>query len=140
MAWRITRVNRYILRFSGDHQNILRSSRPEVFCRKCVLRSFTNSQESTCARVSFLIKLRAWGKPKVKVNTFNFIKKENLAQVFSCEFCQIFKNSFFTEHFWVTAFDHCFWRMCFTLLLLYQQHHGLVRKNVYLHGEEKRPL
>ena len=25
----------------------------------------------------------------------NFIKKENLAHVFSCEFCEIFKNSFF---------------------------------------------
>ena len=27
--------------------------------------------------------------------TWNFIKKENLAQVFSCEFYKIFKNSFF---------------------------------------------
>ena len=25
----------------------------------------------------------------------NFIKKEALAQVFSCEFCEIFKNTFF---------------------------------------------
>ena len=28
----------------------------------------------------------------------NFIKKETLAQVFSCEFCKISKNTFFTEH------------------------------------------
>ena len=28
----------------------------------------------------------------------NFIKKETLAQVFSCEFCKISKNIFFTEH------------------------------------------
>ena len=28
----------------------------------------------------------------------NFIKKETLAQVFSCEFCEISKNTFFTEH------------------------------------------
>ena len=27
--------------------------------------------------------------------SFNFIKKETLAQVFSCEYCQISKNSFF---------------------------------------------
>ena len=33
----------------------------------------------------------------------NFIKKEALAQVFSCEFCEIFKNTFFTEHFWATV-------------------------------------
>ena len=33
----------------------------------------------------------------------NFIIKETLAQVFSCEFCQIFKNTFFTEHLRVSA-------------------------------------
>ena len=27
-------------------------------------------------------------------------KKETLAQVFSCEFCEISKNTFFTEHLW----------------------------------------
>ena len=42
----------------------------------------------------FLIKLQALG---------NFIKKEALAQVFSCEFCEIFKNTFFnrtTPEYW----------------------------------------
>ena len=29
---------------------------------------------------------------------FNFIKKENLAQVFFCEFCEIITNNFFIEH------------------------------------------
>ena len=29
---------------------------------------------------------------------YNFIKKWALAQVFSCEFCEIFKNTFFIEH------------------------------------------
>ena len=33
----------------------------------------------------------------------NFIKKETLAQVLSCEFCEIFKNIFLTEHLWTTA-------------------------------------
>ena len=28
----------------------------------------------------------------------NFIKKETLAQVFSCQFCEISKNTFLTEH------------------------------------------
>ena len=39
----------------------------------------------------------------------NFIKKETLGQVFSCEFCEIFKNTFFTEHLQTTAsmlYDH----------------------------------
>ena len=32
----------------------------------------------------------------------NFIKKETLAQVFSCEFWEISKSNFFTEHAWAT--------------------------------------
>ena len=36
----------------------------------------------------------------------NFIKKEIVAQVFSCEFCEIFKNTFFIEHLWMTASDY----------------------------------
>ena len=35
----------------------------------------------------------------------NFIKKETLAQVFSCEFCEISKHTLFTEHLWTTASD-----------------------------------
>ena len=36
---------------------------PEVFCRKKVfLEILQNSQENTCARASFLIKLQAWGQ------------------------------------------------------------------------------
>ena len=52
-----------------------------------------NSQENICARDSFLIKLQA----------SVFIKKETLAQVFSSEFCKIFKNIFFTEHLRTTT-------------------------------------
>ena len=33
---------------------------------------------------------------------FAFLKKEILAYVFSCEFCKIFKNTFFAEHLWIT--------------------------------------
>ena len=47
-----------------------------------------NSQENTCARVSFLN---------------NFIKKETPAQVFSREFCAVSKNTFFTELLRTTA-------------------------------------
>ena len=32
--------------------------------------------------------------------------KETLAQVFSCEFCKISKNSFFTEHLRTTASEY----------------------------------
>ena len=33
----------------------------------------------------------------------NFIKKETLEKVFSCEFCKISKNTFFKEHLRATA-------------------------------------
>ena len=57
--------------------------------KKVFLEISQHSQENTCARVSFLIKLQASG---------NLLKKETLAQVFSCEICEISINTFFTEH------------------------------------------
>ena len=38
------------------------------------------------------------------------LKKKDLAQVFSCEFCEIFNNTFFTEHLRVTASDSMFYQ------------------------------
>ena len=35
----------------------------------------------------------------------NFTKKETLAQAFSCQFCEISKNAFSTEHLQTTASD-----------------------------------
>ena len=32
-----------------------------------------------------------------------FIKKETLVQLISCEFCEISENTSFTEHLWATA-------------------------------------
>ena len=34
---------------------------------------------------------------------YSFIKKETLTHVFSCEFCEISKSTFFTEHIQATA-------------------------------------
>ena len=33
----------------------------------------------------------------------SFIKKETLAHAFSSQFCEISKNTFFTEYLWMTA-------------------------------------
>ena len=68
-----------------------------VLCEKVFLKILQNSQENTCARASFLIKLQAW--------VCNFIEKDTLIQVFSCEFCEISKNTFFKEHLWTTPSD-----------------------------------
>ena len=66
-----------------------------VLFEKVFLELSQNSQENTRARVSFLIKLQA--------SAFNFIKKGTLAQLFSCEFNEIFKNTLYTQHLCVTA-------------------------------------
>ena len=54
--------------------------------KKVFLEISQNSQENTCARDFLLIKLQA--------KACNFIKKESLAQVFSCEFYKISRNTF----------------------------------------------
>ena len=55
----------------------------------------------------------------------NFIKKETLAQVFSCEFCEISKKTFFKEHLGATASERFKKNLLCTLLRsrLVQTHH-----------------
>ena len=64
-----------------------RSSRSEMF-----LKIWQNLQENTCARVSFLIKLRASG-----LRSATLLKRDS-SRVSFCKLCEIFKNTFFTEH------------------------------------------
>ena len=54
-----------------------RSSRPEVFCKKRVLRYFIKFTGKYLCQSLFFTKV-----------------KETPAQVFSCEFCEISKNTF----------------------------------------------
>ena len=75
-------------------QPLKRSNRSRSII-KCVLKNFANSQESTSATVSFLIILLD--------SACSFIKKDTNALVFSCEFCEVFKNNIFTEHLWATT-------------------------------------
>ena len=59
------------------------------------LKISQNSQENTCARVSSLLKLQASG--------LQLYWRRDSRAVFSCEFCEISNNIFFTEHLWTTA-------------------------------------
>ena len=70
-----------------------RRSRPRVFYKKDVLRNFAKCTGKHLCQRFFLNKV-AGLRPKA----CNFIKKKSLAQVFSCEFCEISKNTFFPEH------------------------------------------
>ena len=64
-----------------------RSSRSEVFCKKDVLRNFAKFTGKYLYQSLFFNKVAALAS--------NFVKKESLAQVISCEFCEICKNTFF---------------------------------------------
>ena len=64
-----------------------RSSRPEVFCKKAVLRNFAKFTGKHLYQSLFF--------NKVAGLACNFIKKETLTQVFSCEFCETSKNTFY---------------------------------------------
>ena len=56
----------------------LRSSRPEVFCKKSVLRNFTKFTGNYLCQGLFFNKVVG-----LRLEACNFIKKETLAQVFS---------------------------------------------------------
>ena len=66
-----------------------------VLWRKVFLKMSQNSQENNGAKVSFSTKLQA--------EACNFIKKETLAEVLSCEFCEIFQNTFSTKYLRTTG-------------------------------------
>ena len=76
---------------------------PEVFCKKICSWKFRKIHRKTPVPEAFfnkvaglrpatLLKNRIWSQAS------NFIKRETLVQVFSCEFCEISKNTFFTKH------------------------------------------
>ena len=71
---------------------------PELFCNKGVLRNLVKFTAKHLWQSLFFNKV---------ASACNFIKKETLAQVFYCEFCEISKNNFFTEHLWTTASVTC---------------------------------
>ena len=84
------------------HSNV-RSSHPELYRtkkkqKKVFLKISQNSQESTRAGISFLIKLQTPG---------NFIKIKALALVFSYESCEII-TIFFIEHISWLLFGYVF--------------------------------
>ena len=73
-----------------------RSSHQRCSVKRGALRNFTKFAgkrlwQSLCLNKS------------VSVSGLQLIKKETLAQVFSCEFYEISGNTFFTEHLWTSA-------------------------------------
>ena len=77
-----------------SQQQIHRSSHRRCSIKTGVLKNFAKfTRQHLCQSLTVFLK-------KVFCK---FIKKETLTHVFSCEFCEIFQNTFFTENIWTTA-------------------------------------
>ena len=98
-----------------------------MFYKKDVLRNFAKfTGKHLCQRL-FLNKVAG-----LRPRACNFIEKKSLAQVFSCEFCEISKNTFFHRTPLVTASERCrsfsyflfqvfFSQFFYTLIFIYKQ-------------------
>ena len=73
-----------------------KSSHRKCFVRKGALKNFAKFRGEQLCQSHFFNK-------KLQASICNFIKKETVALLFSCEFCEISKNTFFTEQLWATA-------------------------------------
>ena len=72
---------------------------PDVLCKKRSSEKFSKIHMKKPESL-FLIKLQA--------EPATLFKKETLAHVFSCKFCEISKNTIFTEHLWATTSVYVF--------------------------------
>ena len=83
-------LNEWVLaircRFS---QITFRNSRPQVFCKKIPVLEFLFNKFCRPLAYNFIKK------------TLQIYQKDTLAQVFSCKFCEIFKNKYFAEQLWI---------------------------------------
>ena len=69
--------------------------------KKAFLKISQDSQENPCVVVSF--------NKITGLEVCNFIRKETPTQVFSCEYCEIFKNIDFEEHQQTAVFSGLTW-------------------------------
>ena len=94
---------------------VLRSSRPDEFCEKGVLRNFAKFlRKHFCPSLFFNKVAGASLFNKVAGAAYNFIEKETLAQVFSCEFLR--------THFLQNTSGGCFCLFIRTLFNIYQKY------------------
>ena len=87
------------MEFREEDDDIIRSSRSQMLFKIGILKNFAIFTGKHLCWSFFLIKLQAF-RPE----------KETPTQVFSCEYCEIFKNTFFYRTPPVAAFllSYCF--------------------------------
>ena len=91
----------FFVQWKEVKNRIFRSSHRRCFVRKGVLRNFSKFTGKQLCQVLFLLKVQA--------SACNFIKKDALVQVFSCELCEIslhyVKASKVVFVFYITKFE-----------------------------------
>ena len=76
------------------------SETSKIFVRKYLQETETVSRRCSVKKVVWEVLQNSLENIRARVS---FIKKEKLALIFSCEFRETFKNTFFTEHLRGTA-------------------------------------
>ena len=101
---------RFVSNMKQLSEEVIRSSYLEVSCKKGVLKIRRIHRKTPVPDSLF--------KWSYGSHLPTLLKKETLTQVFSCEFCEIFKNIFFTEHLRASAsvfMQSTFFKDCFCL-------------------------
>ena len=86
-----------------------------IFSDQILCKIYVNSRQQVFYKKDFLRNFAEYTEKYLYQGLF--FKKETLAQVFSCEFCEISKNNLFTEHLrWlllltVKLVHVCFWKL-----------------------------
>ena len=83
--------NLVVIKFHDD--SISRSSGPEVFCKRGVLRNLVKFTGKHLRQSLFLIKLQAWGLQLWQ-------KKRLWLRCFPVNFAKFLRTHFLTEHLW----------------------------------------
>ena len=127
-----------------------RSSRWEVFCEKVFLQISQNSQENTCARVSFprifakfliipFIIQHLWWLLLNFWNSFQLCYKRTPVQVFSYEFCKTSENSFSVKQLKTISSDLYCSTPCLSSSFVYYSWKSLFLQNI-LEGLRDNPV
>ena len=72
-----------------------------VLLKTLFIKISKNSQENTCGQGLFFSSVYLSSSSNLEnKGSMQLYLKKTLAHVFSCEFCEIFKSTIFTEHLW----------------------------------------
>ena len=104
---------------------LFRSSHQRCFIKKAVLKNFA----------TFTWKHMCWSLCLIKLQTFRPVTP---TQVFSCDYCEIFKNSYFEEHLRTAAsvysedllkYKNCVIKICFQRVFEFIKKNVIYKKN-----------